>query len=913
MLMIYKKFAFAACLLTVFALSAFAQEDSIPLRTIIQKTSQYTQNYPSEKVYLHFDKPYYAVGDTIWFKAYLTLEQNQLSAISRIVYVDMVNNRDSIVQSLRLPVINGVAYGNIVLPQATFIEGNYHVRAYTNWMRNFDAGYFFSKNITVGNTADKDNPVDTHISFVNSVTNTAEKINAKITYKDQDGAPLTSRRVSWKVQSDDETIDKGKGVTDQNGVLDINFTSNKRGAFAGSDLTTVLEINYKKSVTNTFSLKTAAIPKDVQFFPEGGNMLSGVHAKIAFKAINSNGMGVDIKGTVTDDNNNVVAQFASRHLGMGEFVFQPESGKNYKAHVSFADGTQNTYDLPKVLDEGIYLSVNNSNPDSLTIKLASNPDFLEKFKNTLFYIVAQSSGTVYYAAQTQLQNLVYTSTLAKSKFPTGILQFSLLTSEGDPLSERLVFIQRNDLLNVNINTDRPVYATRQKVRLNMTVKNKDVPVIGTFSIAVTDETKVPFNEDNETTILSSLLLTSDLKGYIEKPNYYFNHIDTARLKNLDILMLTQGYRRYDYSDIIAGKNPQLFYLPEQGINITGILRTNTGIGVANNNIHLTIPDKIFSVDAITDNSGNFSFNNLNFKDSSKVIVSAKNNPNSKNLVVTTNGETAPALSKNINSPDNVVNIDSTMEVYLKNSKRQYAAGLHILKEVVVVAKSEVRKPSHLDYPALTGLSPEPDHVVAKEQLTGCNDLTDCLKTAAFGLTYYNNEFYLTRDYNQGNKSTPVGVYYNGMPVDANYLDNIDPKTVETVEIFLNDGLSGLNRETNTKGVLVVTGKKAPVGDKISLSQLQDMMPKNNIITINPMGYGRTIEFYVPKFGVPKTNPTYSDLRTTIYWNPKIITDNNGKASFDFFNADGKGPYRVVLEGIDADGNLARYVYHYRVE
>lgn len=910
--MIFKKIALIACILIGFAFSASAQQDSIPLRTIITKTIQFTQNYPSEKVYLHFDKPYYAIGDTIWFKAYVTLEQNQLSAISRIVYVDMINNRDSVVQALRLPVVNGVAYGSIVLPQLSFIEGNYHVRAYTNWMRNFDSGYFFNKNITVGNIVDKDNVVDTHISFANTVTNDAEKITAHIIYKDQDGMPLTNRRVSWKVQSDDENVDKGKGVTDQNGLLEINFTSNKAGAFAAADLTTVIELNYKKSVTNIFSLKTAAIPKDVQFFPEGGNMLSDVHAKMAFKAINSNGMGVNVKGVVTDDGNNQVAQFESQHLGMGEFVFEPQEGKSYKATVSFPDGTKSTYDLPKVLNEGIYISVNNSNPDSLTIRLISNPAFLEKFKNTLFYIIAQSGGTICYAAQTNLQNLFYASTLTKSKFPTGILQFSLLTSEGDPLSERLVFIQHNDLLNVNITTDHPVYTTRQKVHMNLSVKNKDVPDVGTFSLSVTDESKVPYNEDNETTILSSLLLTSDLRGYIEKPNYYFNHVDTKKIEDLDVLMLTQGYRRYDYSDIIAGKTPQLNFLPEQGINITGKVRTNTGIEVPHANVHLAISDRLITQDTFTDESGNFKFTNLNFKDSSNVVLNVKNNPNGKNMVITINYETAPVLNKNINAPDNIQNIDSTLSVYLKNTKRQYA-GTRMLKEVVVVAKSEVKKPSHLDYPALTGLSPQPDHVVLGSQLTGCNLLSLCLSTAVFGFTFDQGNFYLTRDYSTGNKSTPAAIYYNGMPVDASYLDNIDPKSVENVEVFLNDGLSSINKMTDTKGVIVITGKKMPKGEKITLAQLKEMMPQNNIITFNPLGYGRVKEFYVPKFSVPKTNLAYSDLRTTIYWNPKIITDATGKASFDFFNADGKGLYRAVLEGIDADGNIARYVYHYKVD
>jgi hypothetical protein len=909
-----KKITFIFCLLTTITLSAFGQDDSIPLKTIILKTAQFSQNFPSEKVYVHFDKPYYAVGDTIWLKAYVTLEQHQLSAISKIVYLDLINSRDSIVASLRMPVLNGSANGSIVLPQLTFIEGNYHVRAYTNWMRNFDAAYFFTKNITIGNTADKDNPINTHISFVNSVSFATEKINAHIAYKDPDGSPYASRKVSWKVQADDETIDKGKGVTDQNGNLDITFSSNKPGVFAAADLVTQIELNYKKTITNTFSLKTAAKPKDVQFFPEGGNMLAGIRTKMAFKAINSNGLGVDVKGTVVDDANKEVAQFTSGHLGMGLFFMIPEAGKSYKANVIFPDGTRNSYDLPRVLNEGLYLSAVNINPDTLIVKLTSNPDFLQKFTNTRFYIVAQSGGSIYYAAQTTLQSLVYTAKIPKSKFPTGILQLSLLTSEGDPISERIVFIQHNDLLNVALTTAHPVYSARQKVVLNLSVKNKQVPAVGSFSLSVTDETKIPFNEDDETTILSSLLLSSDIKGYIEKPNYYFNHVDSVRTSNLDLLMLTQGYRKFTYSDIISDKNPKIYYLPENGIKISGIVRTNTGIPVSHANVHLVIPNKLFSADVKTDITGNYLFDNIDFPDSSQITLSVRNNPGGSNLAVTANPESLPGLEKNINSPDNITNIDSTLSVYLKNSRRQYS-GTRILKEVVIKAKTEVKKPSHKDYPALTGLSVEPDHLINGEQFSGCNQLLDCLRGAAFGFTYDDNkqEFYLTRDYNQGQTSAPVAIYYNGLSVETSYIQNIDPKMVESVEIFTSDGLSGIGRLNGTKGVMVINGKKLDKGEKISLSQLKDLLPHPYVLSISPMGYAKKREFYEPKYLPGKFNSDINDLRTTIYWNPQIITDATGKASFEFFNADGKGTYRAVIEGIDIDGNIARYVYRYKVE
>ena len=121
----FKKFVPVLLILIVATLNAAAQQDSIGLTTIVAKTEKLSANHPFEKVYLHFDKPYYAIGDTIWFKAYLTIgPKHQPSGLSRIIYVDVINSQDSIVSSLKLPVLNAVGYGDITLSPALFKQGN---------------------------------------------------------------------------------------------------------------------------------------------------------------------------------------------------------------------------------------------------------------------------------------------------------------------------------------------------------------------------------------------------------------------------------------------------------------------------------------------------------------------------------------------------------------------------------------------------------------------------------------------------------------------------------------------------------------------------------------------------------------------------------------------------------------------
>ncbi|GGI22325.1 carboxypeptidase regulatory-like domain-containing protein [Pedobacter mendelii] len=890
--------------------SASAQTDTVSINTIITKTNKVLNDYPAEKIYLHFDKPYYAVADTIWFKAYVTENQNFLSAISKIIYVDVINQRDSLIQTLKLPLNGGLAEGNIPLSIENYKQGNYHIRAYTMWMLNADDPAFFNKTFYVGEAIDKE--VKTHISYKNTSTDKQEKIDARIQFKDSNNKPYANRNVNWQVVTSYTSIAKGRGTTDASGYLTISMSANQKAEYQlqKGELITSINTTDKDIVNNTFQLKNAIINKDVQFFPEGGNLVAGLTGKVAFKAVKSDGLGINAKGVVSDNDGKQVATFTAQHLGMGSFTMLPEAGKTYKASLTYADGTTQTVNLPAVVASGISIVINNTDDENIAIKIASNDAFFQQNQGKKFYVIAQSKGVICYGAQTALSNKEYSTTVSKAKFPSGIAQFTLFTESGKPLSERIVFVQHKNGLALALTSPAVSYGIKKKVKINLAAKKDGLPVDGNFSVSVVDETKVPFNEDGASTIFTGLLLSSDLKGYIEKPNYYFNVPDAKKAADLDILLLTQGYRNYSYTDIIANKLPKITFLPEQGIEFSGILRLSNGIPVRKGALLLTIPDKRINMEGTTDPVGNFKFSNLVFNDSSKVTITAKYNVNYKNMTLSLNGSPIPSVSRNFSGADEVLNIDSTLTTYLDNSKKQYAY-LHTLKDVTIKAAA-IPKVSHKDYPALTGLSAVADHEITGDRLTGCNLLINCLQTMATGTTYIDNIFYVTRDYNQGNK-TPMGIFINGMLMDVNQLASIDPSSVESVEIFLKDELGLVNRANNINGVIVINQKKAPKGTKISKSQLMDMLPKYYELTFSPQGYNKERQFYMPKYDVP-ANLNRNDLRTTIYWNPKVVTDKaTGLTSFDFYNADGKGQYKVVVEGIDGTGNIGRSVFRYTVK
>jgi hypothetical protein len=906
--MSYKKLLPAFTLLFLTCLSVFAQRDTLSLNTIISKSVKFSNDFPIEKVYVHFDKPYYAAGDTVWFKAYTTVDIHLPSQLSKIVYVDVYNDQDSMMTSLKLPLVNGVAPGMIPLPVQGYKQGNYRLRAYTNWMLNFDGAYLFNKVLTIGNPVDKD--VLTNVSYSNT-GGVQPAITVKIFYKDANGKPYANQKVSWRTEASHDETGKGRGTTDANGYLTITLPPTPSITLSGSTLFTTLDIG-TKNITNIFPLKSAAPSKDVQFFPEGGQLIAGIPCKVAIKAIKADGLGIDVKGTVVDNQGQTVCTLASQHLGMGVFAIQPEAGKTYKANITFADGSQASYDLPRVQASGITLMVANGDADNLTVRILASEAYFQANQNKNFYLIAQAGGFIRYAAQTPLQKQVYSAIIPKTKFQSGTLQITLFGPNGYPVSERITFIQRPDLVNLTINTDKPLYIHRQPVKMTLTAKNGILPAEANLSVAVIDESKVKVDEDAETTILSSLLLTSDLRGYVERPNYYFKKPDEKTAADLDVLMLTQGYRRFVFRDVLAGKNPKISIMPEQGITVTGTLRNRTGLPIFRGNVRLLIPDKSFSMQTTTNADGQFKFENVMVNDSTKVVINARDNVNYNSLMLMVDGSTYPSVSRITNLPDERLNIDSTMRAYLENSKRVYN-NTHQLKEVVIKAAPAPKKLGHLDHGALTGLNPQPDHLLDGERFKGCTFFISCLQSMALGLTYVDNTFYVTRDYNAGIKK-PMEVYMDGLQVDMNYLQTVVSADVESVEIFFKDGMSGINQRDGTNGVLVINKKKAPKGTPMKLADLQKLLPSPYQVDLYPHGYTVVKEFYAPKYDPLKLNAGGVDLRSTIYWNPKVVTDKvTGATTLQFNNADGVGSYRAVVEGIDKDGNIGRYVYRYKVQ
>ncbi|WP_259070048.1 TonB-dependent receptor [Mucilaginibacter sp. X4EP1] len=649
----------------------------------------------------------------------------------------------------------------------------------------------------------------------------------------------------------------------------------------------------------------------IQFFPEGGNLVDDIPTKVAFKAIGTNGLGIDVKGVIVDNTNQEVAKITSSHLGMGVFDFIPESGKKYRAKVIFANGSENTVDLPDAEEKGITLYVNAANPAKLAIEIRTNRAYYKEHLNEDLDLLIYWSGSVKTVA-TKLDNAILGLDLPTAGLKTGAVMVSLLSKTGEPLSERLAFVQNPDQLKLSLNTDKPVYNKREPVKLNLNAQDKaGLNVNGSFSVSVIDESKILVDDDAENTILSYLLLTSQLKGYIEKPNYYFANVTKETRSNLDVLMLTQGYRRFVWKQLLnENNNTTATNLPEQYLNIAGtlIIKKN-GVPVPNSKVIL-LP---LGQTTTTDEKGHFVFNNINFQSGTQLILkTASANGNNATILVLDKQKDTQAVDP-IDPIQAGYNSKADILASLQNTPSQGPVTASLVSNSALVKQDRVIGLKKDDnYISSSMLGPgHANQVIHGEAIKNATLLSIGLNGVARNVTFVRDVPFLTGGeiISGGTEQLqPMMVAIDGtiLPPGTG-IDDINPSTVETVEVLRQDNAAIYGENANA-GVLVITTRQL-VGSDAAVSK--ETSP--GIFVINPLGYYKAREFYSPVYSADVPANKLPDVRTTIFWKPDVITDASGNATLQYFNADGTGTYRIVIEGIDPNGNLGRQMLRYKVQ
>lgn len=865
-------------------------------KKVIKMTEEYCYEFPQEKAYVMTDKANYIGGDTIWFRGFvLDAASHQPVKVSRYLYVELCDPFGDVAQRVMVREKDGIYSGYLPL-DLDITDGEYQLSAYTNFMQNQPAGYFPKKKLGINNLF----AVKERIDYV---WNAAKRELELRPIDSNTGKPLPYESILL-------TTTGGKQYSQSGDKATFKVKLNQKDAESG--LVKVTCDNYSTFIT----LPTAGNDDyDITFHPEGGYLISDENCVVAFKAIGKDGKGVDVAGKIVDSSGKEIAAFKTKHAGMGKVNITLRSGENYIAVL--ADGRR--FALPAADERATVLQVRHTAPDSITINVAGN-----NLENGT--IVLQQRGIVLWASDADSNS---SFRFATTDALSGVMQILLLDSNLNPVSERLIFCDNDDYADATITPDSKTYGNRKLVDITTDVTTTRG---GNFAVSVIDNGTAAVDSINP--VKAQLLLSSDIKGYIENPGYYFSTSSPSVAEALDNLMLTQGWSRYDIPAILKGDISYPVQPIEKSMSITGSVNSKwrnkplTDISLA-----LISPTTGYGNITTTDGEGRFKFDGFEYPDGTTYFVQAVNNSGAfeDNIVIDSLaypviGVLPPSYKTGtFNIPPSALKQRAEMNPELKSM---------LLSEVVIselMMKSENRWLAGIISSQVNTSDPA---------LREVNSVEDAIMRL--------NGISVSGSGNITFRGRPVGVFIDNVPLDATV--NLGMGAPETLDAGTRaiQGRSRMFRQSTLRdpkgyiytspstnlpevniineinnvcsyddiasisfvrgGAASVIGNRAPGGtiviktkDGKTFSKIREYNP--HIAIAKPLGYQKAAEFYSPKYEVTD-RPDGTDLRSTVYWNPCVRFGDDGKADFEFFTSDNPTTsYTIFIEGITDDGRI----------
>lgn len=866
------------CLIALLCSPVRAQD----VQSFIEKLGKYNAEQPQEKIYIHFNKPSYSAGETIFFKSYTTVGvNNSLSALSGVLYVELVSPADKIVERKVVATPMGIGVGSFDLAD-TVTEGRYRVRAYTNWMKNFAKDYFFEQPIDIFNG--RSDEVFTQTDY--QVRDKDVIYRVKLT--GPDSQPLPKTRVSCVIWSQAKEVDKKTVTSDEQGIIEIAVPKKHKNS--------VITLRFKKPsgfyVNKIVRTVNPDLQYDTQLFPEGGRLLAGFLNNIAVKSINNKGLGVSSKVLLTRGAD-TLGIIETNKLGMGAAQIFINDTSGIQATAIYPDGSKQELSMPKIYASGYSVITNNTHKEKLFVEMHISEDRLD---HQDLYFVVHHLGEVFFVSKTSANRSAIIFAVDRVKLPLGVVTVSILNSSFVPLIERPLF-SFQELEESTVTLDKDAYKQREKVQVKFKIASGESNNLGAFSAAVYDLSKVNTDNLSQHNILSALLLNADIRGYIENPNYYFedNKIKTA---DIDYLMLTQGWRNIAWEKLeVPG---ELQYKPEKSLSISGYTkRLGRSKPYSNARVQLISTRNFLDfLDTTSNEDGYFEFDNLIFPDSIKVLISAQDAKTAKkNIDIVYNEEVAAEVQEA--SGDLVawdVNSSHSEELLAANAFMAELEKLGIKEKVIMIEEVVVRRsrPKVSENSSNLNGAGRADQVLTEEDLSTCPTLEMCLNGRLLGVYFENGEPYSTRS------RAPMQVFLDGMPVDSGFFNTLNVADIESVEVLRSAMYTSIYGSMGANGVIIITSKTGKSALNVSSE------PKG-LITISPRGFAEAKQYYSPKYDVGEGIRYNSDQRSSIHWEPALVSNEKGEAEFSFFTSDSSGKYLLVIEGIDLHGNIFRNV------
>ncbi len=630
------------------------------------------------------------------------------------------------------------------------------------------------------------------------------------------------------------------------------------------------------------------------------------------------GKGLLLSGKVTDENGIFITNFNSFDYGLGSFSFIPEASKTYYATFSI-NSFEKQFTIPQALSSGYVLSIKN-NGDHLILEVMTNkPNGLQ---GTL--LLGHLRGKLFYKRVGKSDdNEKYALKLPTASINEGVAQFTLFTSEGEPVCERLVFVDHpnNDaLLNVNLNKNN--FEQRDMVSVALQLKDKtENKLNGNFSMGVVKVANPGQKALAPSNIKSWLLLDSDLGATVEDPNYFFEDNSIAKKKLLDLLMLTHGWRRFVWADFLQTRvNKRPLYPPEKGLMITG---KATALDKQGSSKNATITLGLLGQEPYYDTkttagNGQFSFGPFAFNDSINVVLDAIDS-----------NKKGKARAKDIS-----ILVDAQLPELALEGREKSSWSRTSLREKEQYA--EEAYPLEFNYG--TDVVQLDEAIVTEKKKTTAEQITEELNSLT---PYGKSSNRIIRDSVLGQETYSLMdmlIMAPGVQVKGNYpaqilkirggLHSIE---LSTEPLILIDNVAvpfQVIQQMDTFGVLFidvllgaeaayygVRGANGVIAIYTDRGKRFDFAQKRypGITNFVMPGFYKTREFYAPDYAIKKPEHSKPDYRNTLHWEPLINMKNGTHKPITFFTDDSSGSYLLTIEGVTSDGRLVNETTFFQVD
>ena len=815
---------------------------------------QFNSLFPQEKVYIQFDNTSYYTGETIWFKAFVTNASTLGRAQSKILYVDLLSPTGVLLKQEKLKIVAGQADGSFVLMDGStaqarekrgvvdYPSGFYEVRAYTSYMLNFSNEILFSR------------------------------------------------------------------------VLAVYDPPKEEGNFYESSPV----ITIKRTETSDFRPKSEKLRNiNASFYPEGGHLIIGKPCRVAFKVIDDTGFGVEATGKVEGKD----ITFSTVHNGMGYFTITPQEKRN-SVEITVG-GTSRSFNLPQAEPLGFAMTVDPLDSDSITVKV----DGAEGMSGITLGVALTCRGELMDFGTLESGATPSERIIPLHGVPEGVCRIYLFDKNGILYSSRS-FYHRSKVIKapvLEMSADKETYQPFEKITLNFSLNDKGNPFRDRFCLSVRDSR----TQNNVYTddLRTSMLLSSDLKGFIEHPAWYFDSDAPERDQALDLLCLVQGWERYDWDIMTGQKDFSERYRMEESLTLNGWILSSSGrkkLDGVEVNASLVPQDKTLTeiYSYTTDTTGYFGFDiGAEFYDKAKFSISA--NTDKKPLIGTSaririDRPASPAIR-----PYNVGELVFT-GVKGTGYKRKgwkeeeeenpYPTVINIETGYLLPDVDIDEDRMYIDYFTFSAYDVTNDVEIELDKGDYTTDLMGYLidkgyeviasDTSIESINGFEPFFYI----HDNKKYLYQGPYETPAVIDTKDIKSVivfdRPMFMMNIlqqcplyQDYLSESIQMLYGEDliNHRLLLVDVQMKEPN----EISTREDRFNINKRITTVD-GYSRPYSFYSPEY---PQGPVFGDVdyRRTLYWNPNVITDENGKAQVEFYNNSITRRFDVEAAGITSAG------------